>query len=98
MRKWIREWLGIDNLEKMSFRNAEYTQYLDADIEKLKGKYVENSELEAYRKEIKTIYERQDKELLNMGLLCQALDSRVALLEKQIKQCEVKKSVDEGAE
>lgn len=95
MRKWLREWLGIDFIERLCLDNQERMQYLGAYIEKLKGKYGESSELEAYKKEVKAILERQDKELLNIGLLCQALDSRVELLEKQIKQCETKKHADE---
>lgn len=96
MRKWLREWLGVDILEKMYIDNQERMQHLEARIELLKAKeFVETSELEAYKKEIKAILERQDKELLNMGLAYQALDSRVELLEKQIKECETKKHVDE---
>lgn len=96
MRKWLREWLGIESLLPLfaksdkDIANLDYRIYdLEKQVKRYKDKlisdraqYVESSELEAYKKEVKAILERQDKELLNMGLAYQALDSRVELLEK----------------
>lgn len=93
MRKWLREWLGIDILERIQVDSLNTLKFNN--ICECKDKCVESSELEAYKKEAKAILERQDKELLNMGLAYQALDSRVELLEKQIKKCDIKKHVDE---
>lgn len=111
LRKWLGiEILDEKIIDSMAwvFQSKEFvkeTKNSLAKIESLKHELenltkgnktcVEVSEFEAYKKEVKVILERQDKELLDMGLAYQALDSRVELLEKQIKQCETKKHVDE---
>lgn len=59
MRKWLREWLGIDFVEKMQVEHKYRIEHLESSLQALNNKEcIETNDVEEYKNEFKVLESR----------------------------------------